>query len=99
MKSVSLLCHLGLALSCLTTAVNGNLFDAMRRHQARVEKVQQRQQSNEVSRGVVKREDGPTISFANPAAEKFFVDGTKIPDGACSELFLCGRLLKGFVLG
>ncbi|KAI0262574.1 alpha/beta-hydrolase [Gloeopeniophorella convolvens] len=30
--------------------------------------------------GTVKRQDGSVISFANPAAQKFFVDGTKIPD-------------------
>ncbi|KZV64305.1 alpha/beta-hydrolase [Peniophora sp. CONT] len=32
------------------------------------------------SRGVYKRQDGSSISFSNPAAEQFFVDGTKIPD-------------------
>ncbi|KAI0061166.1 alpha/beta-hydrolase [Artomyces pyxidatus] len=30
--------------------------------------------------GTVKRQDGSIISFANPAAQKFFVDGTRIPD-------------------
>jgi carboxypeptidase D len=38
-----------------------------------------------------------TISFANPAARKFFVDGTKLPDGIslvnaatqCFLLFVC----------
>ncbi|THH16251.1 hypothetical protein EW146_g4361 [Bondarzewia mesenterica] len=30
--------------------------------------------------GKMKRRDGSTITFANPAAEKFFVDGTAIPD-------------------
>ena len=29
----------------------------------------------------LKRRDGSTITFANPAADKFFVDGTAIPDG------------------
>lgn len=34
---------------------------------------------------------GSTITFQNPAAQKFFVDGTKIPDGkstVCHELKL-----------
>ncbi|KAI0053271.1 alpha/beta-hydrolase [Auriscalpium vulgare] len=30
--------------------------------------------------GTVKRQDGSVISFANPASQEFFVDGTKIPD-------------------
>lgn len=35
----------------------------------------------------------PTISFRNPEAQKFFVDGTKIPDGTD---FLRTLLLKAF---
>lgn len=30
----------------------------------------------------------PTISFRNPEAQKFFVDGTKIPDGTNSLRFI-----------
>ncbi|KAK7045654.1 hypothetical protein VNI00_007487 [Paramarasmius palmivorus] len=35
---------------------------------------------------IEKRQQAPTITFANPAAEQFFVDGTTIPDGKFSEL-------------
>ncbi len=31
------------------------------------------------------RQDTPTITFANPAAEAFFVDGTTIPEGSFSD--------------
>jgi hypothetical protein len=81
MKSVSLLCHLSFALSCLTTAVNGNLVEIRNGFRARIEKVQK---AHGVSRGVIRSQGGQTILFANPAAEKFFVDGTKIPDGTSS---------------
>jgi len=35
----------------------------------------------QMSAGVEKRQSSPTITFSNPAAEQFFVDGTSIPDG------------------
>ena len=31
-----------------------------------------------------KRAEEPTITFSNPAAQQFFVDGTSIPDGGSS---------------
>lgn len=33
--------------------------------------------------GVIKRQDGSPITFSNPAAQKFFVNGSTIPDGMC----------------
>lgn len=42
------------------------------------------------SSGTVKREvQASTITFKNPAAKKFAVDGTKIPDGECRNLNVC----------
>lgn len=35
---------------------------------------------------VSKRQQASTVTFSNPAAEQFFVDGTTIPDGA-DELY------------
>lgn len=31
--------------------------------------------------GLIKRQDGSPITFSNPAAEKFFVNGSTLPDG------------------
>lgn len=40
---------------------------------------------NEPLLSTPKRQES-TITFSNPAAEKFFVDGTTIPDGICHHI-------------
>ncbi|KAI0314676.1 alpha/beta-hydrolase [Amylostereum chailletii] len=52
----------------------------MDRQRERLELVQELRGLSPFTSGSSKRQDGATISFANPAAEKFFVDGTTIPD-------------------
>ena len=70
------------ALLLLATAASADFIDAMHRQRARSLAVDNVMRAEAPSRGVYKRQDGSPISFANPAAEQFFVDGTKIPDGA-----------------
>ncbi|KAI0031701.1 alpha/beta-hydrolase [Vararia minispora EC-137] len=74
--------HLGLSLAALASIVSGNLSDVIQAQHERTGEVLQLHDAatGVVSRGVYKRQDGSTISFANPAAEDFFVDGTTIPD-------------------
>lgn len=74
-----------LALLGLAAAVSADFIDAMHRQRARSIAVDNVMRAEAPSRGVYKRQDGSSISFANPAAEQFFVDGTSIPDGAFDD--------------
>ena len=74
----------GLALLALASVVSADLINAMHRQRARSLAMDNVMKAEAPSRGVYKRQDGSSISFANPAAEQFFVDGTTIPDGTVS---------------
>lgn len=83
-----------LLLSILTESVIASLHDAMKHQRAHLERI------NRVNvnlagptSGMANRQDGSTISFANPAAEQFFVDGTTIPDGPSVPHLVHGTLL------
>lgn len=69
------------ALLALATAASADLLKAMHRQRERSAALDNIARAEAPSRGGYKRQDGSSISFANPAANEFFVDGTKIPDG------------------
>lgn len=83
---------LSLAFLC-GSAVADNLGERMRNARSRQQAHQERfKQMHNVEMtpvvhdsepGVIKRQDGSPITFSNPAAQKFFVNGTTIPDGMC----------------
>ena len=69
------------AISLMYTGVHADILEAMELQRQRLEQVQELRGFVPPSRGTFKRQDGSAISFANPRAEQFFVDGTSIPDG------------------
>ncbi|TFY81154.1 hypothetical protein EWM64_g2853 [Hericium alpestre] len=67
--------------------VSADIRDVVRKQKARHESFMQKHtvpapaiRASDDDSGLLKRQDGSTIHFANPKAQEFFVDGTKIPD-------------------
>ena len=90
MKLSSRLCSAVLSLALLAEIAAADkmlerMLSARTRQQAHQEKFKRMHNVDTTSvvqePGLIKRQDGSPITFSNPAAQKFFVNGSTIPDG------------------